>query len=159
MRPDNPFEPGANSGAAHSSLGGLDADDPRSVPYPTMKLRLLLIESPGSALDAMQEYFEVRGYDVLRARDPDEAHAALQKADPVVVVVDLGPGPEANGGLDTIRSARRLRGPRVIALGWSVPAAAREQARDAGAGVVLDRPCRLGEIAEIVERLLGEPEA
>ena len=120
-----------------------------------MTRRMLLVESLDSTLFAMQDYFEGRGFEVLRARSRTEAEAALLQPELTIVLIDvrLANG-ESRGGIDVARSARAQR-PKtpIVLLAWYASPELQEEGRRSGADVVIERPCRLGEIAEIVDRL------
>src|SRR5437016_11550329 len=123
---------------------------------------MLLVASLESTLFAMQDYFESHGFDVIRARNRTEAEAALLQPEIAIVLIELrlekGQG---RGGLDVVRNARLRRpGVPIVLLAWYASPELREEGRRSGADVVIEKPCRLGEIAEIVEQLMSgaEPE-
>ena len=123
--------------------------------------RMLLVESLDSTLFAMQDYFESRGFDVIRARSRSEAEAALLQPEIAIVLIDLRlANGEGRGGIEVVRRARERRpGIPVVLLAWYASSELQEEGRASGADVVIERPCRLGEIAEIVDRLCGDPAA
>ncbi len=122
----------------------------------TVEVRLLVVDDEESILFAVREYFTARGFGVDCAQDVAAAKDLISRSQHAVVIADvrLG-GIDKTQGLDLVRCLRR-RWPlvRVILITAYGSRAIEAEARRLGVEALLDKPVRLGALAEIVETLV-----
>lgn len=121
---------------------------------------LLIIDDEIPLLYMMTSYFVALGYEVVAARDIDEAHELIIDGRYAVVISDLELcDPKQRRGFDLLRQVRRVDSTtRTILLTAYGSPEARREAAEAGVDVVLDKPQPLKKLAETVARLI-EPNA
>ena len=113
--------------------------------------RVLLVEDDRDTREMYSEYLRFSGMDVTQARN---GRGALERAaawPPDVVVTDI-----AMPEMDGLELARRLRGQaatRYVPI-IAVSGQASERAREAGADVVLDKPCEPDRLLHVIEDVL-----
>lgn len=120
-----------------------------------MTLRLLVVDDEESILFPVREYFTARGYDVDCAQDVATAKDLMSRNRYAVVIADVRMGGiDETQGLDLVLYLRE-RWPRVRAILITAyrSRAIEAEARSLGVGALLDKPVRLGALAEIVETL------
>jgi two-component system, NtrC family, response regulator PilR len=119
-------------------------------------LPLLVVDDEESILFPVREYFTARGYDVDCAQDVATAKDLMSRNRYAVVIADvrMGGGIDETQGLDLVLYLRE-RWPRVRAILITAyrSRAIEAEARSLGVGALLDKPVRLGALAEIVETL------
>lgn len=122
------------------------SDDP---PAP----RVLLVEDDRDTRDMYSHYLRYSGLDVTAAESARVALERVERARPDVVVTDI-----AMPGMDGIELARRLRARSqtqdvpIIAVSGQVSPGAHE----AGATVVLEKPCAPETLLHVIESVLKQ---
>ncbi len=117
-------------------------------------LKVLVVEDDDGLRRAIREVFLMRGFAVNTARDGADAVGLAQQERYDVVVSDIRlPGID---GIAVTRRVTRLEdAPRVVLMtaypSWKVY----EEAREAGAERVINKPVSLGKLASLVENLAG----
>lgn len=97
------------------------------------------------------------GYELVEARDGDEALALARAHHPDVILLDLMmPGRRGLDVLAELRADPAFAATRVVVLTARTQAADREAAAAAGATRFLAKPFSPRELAELVERLLED---
>jgi DNA-binding response OmpR family regulator len=122
--------------------------------------RLLLVDADAGLRFAVADYFRRVGARVDEAASAAEAEAWLARGgyDAVVTDLQLSAGDEAEG----IALARRIRivAPATAVCMLTVPRAPHlMEAAEAVASVVLTRPRKLADLAQVVFALLHDPAA
>jgi two-component system cell cycle response regulator DivK len=117
---------------------------------------LLLVDDFEDGLDMYREYLTYRGYQVVVARDGEEAIAQAQRHRPDLILLDLRM--PSMTGTDVMRVLRAdpsfLRVP-IIALTAHALEAERVAALAAGFDGLIAKPCLPDELAAAVERILA----
>jgi len=119
--------------------------------------KILVIDDEEPILFAMKEYFEVFGFSVDGAREPEEAEALLSHVRYGVVIADLRlSGINGNEGLEIVRYARdRCPETRILVLtAYGSPDIEKEAYR-CGADCFVHKPVPLPDLAQIVFGLVG----
>jgi DNA-binding response OmpR family regulator len=121
-----------------------------------MTSRLLLIDDDRTIRFAVSRYFVSKGYEIDCAGDEREARANLAAHTYDLVISDLRlSGLHATEGLDLLTDIRRdSPTTRTILLTAYRTPEIDEQASAAGADVILQKPRRLPELAQVVGALL-----
>ena len=95
------------------------------------------------------------GFDVLEARDGNEALALARKRPPVVAVIDVGmPGLDGLELTARIRADESLRGTLVVLLTARVQEADVRRGLDAGADMYIRKPFSPAKLSASVRELL-----
>ena len=125
----------------------------------SVRRRLLILEDEESILKPMVRYFSTSGWEVVAAREPEEAEALFEHARFDVVVLDLGLTGFGREGLSVLGSlrAREPHLPVVVLSGYLTPEVEAE-ARRLGADAVLQKPYPLLGLAQVIEGLAGPAE-
>lgn len=98
------------------------------------------------------------GYDLVEARDGDEALALARDTKPDLVLLDMMmPGRSGLDVLAELRADPELAETRVVMLTARTQAADREAAAEAGADHFLTKPFSPLQLAALVEDMLSEP--
>jgi CheY-like chemotaxis protein len=113
--------------------------------------RVLLVEDDRDTREMYCEYLSFSGMDVTEARNGRGAleHAATERPD--VVVTDIAM-PEMDG-LELSRRLRAQETTRNVPI-IAVSGQATDSARQAGADVVLDKPCEPDRLLHVIEGVL-----
>lgn len=117
---------------------------------------VLLVDDAAEAREMYAEYLEHAGYRVTQAADGDHALWKVASTLPDVIVMDL-----AMPILDGWEATRKLRThPRtkhipVVVLTGDGSEASTQRAHDAGANVVLVKPCTPDVLDAVIRRMLG----
>jgi CheY-like chemotaxis protein len=115
--------------------------------------RALVVDDNLDAADSLAELLRDEGADVETAHDGDEALAIARRAEPHLVLLDIGL-PRRNG-YEVAREIRQLpwgSGSVIIAMtGWGQPTD-RARSREAGFDHHLVKPVSLDTILELVDR-------
>lgn len=115
---------------------------------------VLLVEDDRDTREMYSEFLSHRG---LRVTEAPSARSALESAQtqrPDVIVTDL-----AMPGMDGLELSRRLRSAEptrnvpIIAVSGN----ASERAREAGADVVLEKPCMPEQLLHVIRDVLDKP--
>jgi CheY-like chemotaxis protein len=114
--------------------------------------RVLLVEDDPDTREMYSEYLSYAGLDVTKASTGRRALQSIRQRAPDVVVTDI-----AMPEMDGLELSRRLRSEAptrdvpIIAVSGQ---GATEHARQAGADVVLDKPCELDTLLQTIEHVL-----
>jgi CheY-like chemotaxis protein len=116
---------------------------------------VLLVDDAEDARDMYAEFFSSVGLRVAVAVDGDHALWKVVSLKPQVIVMDLAlPVIDGWAAIREIKRHPKTKHIPVIALTGHVTPSARERAEDAGADVVLTKPCRPNELLLVVKHLL-----
>ena len=120
--------------------------------------KILIVDDEPAVLFSMQDYFTLLGYDVVCAKDVNEAESLLCEGAYAFVIADL----RLNGkedGLDVIRIARdRSPAVKLVLLTAYGSFELETRARKVGVDVCLYKPQPLKHIADILRTLAGAVE-
>jgi DNA-binding response OmpR family regulator len=119
--------------------------------------RVLILDDEEPILFAMQQYFEVFGFEVDTTREAEEAEALLDHIHYGAVIADLRlSGIGGNEGLRVVRYAReRCPKARIIVLTAYGSPEVEGEAHRLGADCFVHKPIPLPDIAQIVLGLLA----
>ena len=118
------------------------------------KPHVLLVEDDRDTREMYSEYLSYSGLTVTEAATGRRALESIQIQMPDVVVTDI-----AMPEMDGLELSRRLRAQAstmdmpIIAVSGQ----ASERAREAGANVVLDKPCEPDTLLHVIEGVLKSP--
>ncbi|MGC4080529.1 MAG: response regulator [Vicinamibacterales bacterium] len=118
--------------------------------------RVLIVDDYLDALDVWSLYLRSMGYEVLTAKNGDEAIAQATTASPDIIVLDLDlPGKSGIEVAGVLRSQLNTRDiPLVAATGHS-HSAQLDLARKAGFDAVVVKPCDPDRLLSELQRLLS----
>jgi CheY-like chemotaxis protein/rubrerythrin len=127
---------------------------PRWEPAPASRRRILIVDDDLDMVDTCARILRLSGHHCLTATSGRAALALLQSHRPDLILADLRM-PEMDG-LALLTHARRVapRVPVVIFTGYGSTETAR-QAREAGAAAYLEKPFGVGELRDVVARMLS----
>jgi two-component system, cell cycle response regulator DivK len=114
---------------------------------------VLLVEDDPDTREMYAEYLSYSGCTVTAAASARGALASLTDDRPDVVVTDI-----AMPGMDGLELSRRLRAnhqTRDIPI-IAVSGQASDRAREAGANIVLDKPCEPDTLLHVIEGVLNK---
>ena len=120
-----------------------------------MGRRILIIDDEESLLFAFKSYFENEGYQVVCAREREEAEALLVHDNFDIIIIDLGlTGVHGKEGFELIKTAKKYS-PVASVLLMTANATKRieEESYRLGAKAFLQKPMALKEIADVVSQL------
>lgn len=118
--------------------------------------RILVIDDEFSIRRFLRISLSSQGYDMIEAADAAAGLDQLQRAQPDLVVLDLGlPGTDGRSVLDAIR--RRSATLPVIILSVRADEGGKVDALDAGANDYVTKPFGLPELLARIRRLLRSP--
>jgi CheY-like chemotaxis protein len=115
--------------------------------------KILIIDDDVTALDIVDFLFEDKGFEVIRRTDGISALDCLTQVSPDIILIDLMM-PEMNGQ-ECIRQLRSkgIKTPVVAFTALDDPEVHKE-ASDAGANLVLTKPCKPAVLVKHIESLL-----
>lgn len=118
---------------------------------------VLIVDDAEDTRELYAEPFERAGFRVAQAVDGDHALWKVRSTPPDVVVMDLAM-PVLDGWAATreIKSSPKTKHIVVIALSGQATESELERAREAGADLVLTKPCAPDALLQIVQRALGQ---
>jgi CheY-like chemotaxis protein len=118
---------------------------------------LLLVEDFEELYELYSDFLAGAGYSVEGSDNGVEAVALARRRLPSLILMDLGL-PKMNGwdAIRRLKSDEETRHIPIVALTGHVRARFAERAREAGADVVLLKPCPLNQLLGEIERLLGQ---
>ncbi len=120
--------------------------------------RILVCDNEDVLRDLVRASLGGNGYDLVEARDGDEALALARDTKPDLVLLDMMmPGRSGLDVLAELRADPELAETRVVMLTARTQAADREAAAEAGADRFLTKPFSPLELAALVEDMLVEP--
>ncbi len=140
-------------------------DDPRSweaqeglgIPENPDGRRILVVEDNAPIREVLVTTLRLSGYRVASAEDGTVAMDVARAWKPELVLMDLMlPGADGWELTSAIRTDPNLSNPPVIVLSARVREADRQRAFDAGAVHFLPKPCRAGDLLEVIRTFLTE---
>jgi len=121
--------------------------------YVKEKARILLVEDNEANLLMTQDYLESYGYQVIPARDGDEALTMMDENPPDLVLMDIQmPGMDGFEVLRRIRLQPRFASVPIIALTALAMPGDRERCLEAGANEYLSKPVELKFLLYAIEK-------
>jgi DNA-binding response OmpR family regulator len=118
--------------------------------------RILMVDDEVAILKPVMSYFLGLGYEVVGAREPEEAEALLEHEIFDLIILDLGLTRFGTEGLAVVRSIREQdQGTPIMVLSAHAGAEIEEEALRAGADCVLRKPQPLAHLAQVVFELIG----
>lgn len=119
--------------------------------------RLLLLDDEETILFAFRNYFTRCGFDVVCARELEEAEALVTYVEFDLVIADVClTAPGSTEGLEFIRYVRSVSPrARLIVITGHDGMGVRAEALRRGADAFVAKPRPLGEIAKIAAELMG----
>ena len=117
---------------------------------------LLLVEDFEELYELYSDFLAGAGYAVEGSDNGVDAVAVARRRLPSLILMDLGL-PRMNGweAIRRLKSEEQTRHIPIIALTGHVQRRFADRAREAGADVVLLKPCPLNQLLGEIERLLG----
>ncbi|MCP4867748.1 MAG: response regulator [Proteobacteria bacterium] len=140
-------------------------EDPRSweaqeglgIPENPDGRRILVVEDDAPIREVLVTTLRLSGYRVASAEDGTVALDVARAYKPELILMDLMlPGADGWELTQEIRSDPLLGAPPVIVLSARVREADRQRAFDAGAVHFLPKPCRAGDLLEVIRTFLTE---
>ena len=120
--------------------------------------RILVCDNEDVLRDLVRASLGGNGYDLVEARDGDEALALARDTKPDLVLLDMMmPGRSGLDVLAELRADPELAETRVVMLTARTQAADREAAAEAGADRFLTKPFSPLQLMALVEDMLAEP--
>ena len=120
----------------------------------TSQKTILLVDDDDTILELLAITFELKGFNVLKARDGGDARDRLSKVEVDIILIDLlMPVMDGRKFLEWLRKERKTSEP-VAVLTSIVGKDAEHTILEAGANVVLRKPIRPDEILKVVSQLL-----
>ena len=124
---------------------------------------ILLVDDFEDGLDMYQEYLTFRGYQVVVARNGEEAILQARLHRPAVILLDLRmPGMTGTDVMKVLRSDPSFQRVPIIALTARALVGERIAALAAGFDELIPKPCLPDQLALAIERILAttwEPQA
>jgi CheY-like chemotaxis protein len=121
------------------------------------RLKILLVEDDDDVRALYSYMLAAAGYRVKAVRNGLEAFAEIQINRPDVIVTDiLMPGVNGVDLIAAVRSNDEFADLPVVAI-TSCGESIREEARTAGATVVIDKPTEIARMREVIEDALSRP--
>ena len=117
---------------------------------------ILLVDDFEDGLEMYEEYLTYRGFQVVVARNGEEAVAQTRLHRPDVVLLDLRmPGMTGTEAMRVLRADPSFVSTLIIALTAHALDDERRLALSAGFDAVIAKPCLPDELVAEIERLLG----
>jgi len=118
--------------------------------------RLLILDDDIVVISALSRYFAIQGYEVVSARERDEAQSLLEREAIDLAVLDVSLTPAGREGLELL-STIRASNPwlPVVIFSGGVNQDLESEARRLGADAVLGKR-QLGELSRVVHDLLAK---
>jgi CheY-like chemotaxis protein len=124
-----------------------------------MKTRsILLVDDFEDGLEMYQEYLTYRGYQVVVARNGEDAIVQARLYRPDVILLDIRmPGMTGIDALRVLRSDPSFQDIPIVALTAHALEGERIAALRAGFDDLIPKPCLPDQLAHAVERMLATP--
>jgi DNA-binding response OmpR family regulator len=120
------------------------------------KVLVLLVDDDRVVRELVAVMLTRDGYQVVTAKDIEEAESHMRVCSPDVVIADFQLGNAS--GLDLLRTVRaRSRDTKLLLISGSTKGDIDAIARSAGANGGLVKPFRVDELKETLERMLASP--
>jgi two-component system, cell cycle response regulator DivK len=121
-----------------------------------MKQRVLVVEDNAANRELLSDWLEARGFEVVCAENLDQAHAALAKDPPALVLLDVKLGAEDGLSLAPwIRLQPQLLHVPVIAVTAHAMVTDHERVLDAGCDACVSKPIDFQRFREQLDRYLA----
>ena len=105
---------------------------------------ILVVDDLPDLIDLYTDYFGAQGFEVVAARDGEEALEAARQRTPVVIIMDLGmPNLDGCNATRALKRRPETRGVPIIVVTANVAAIHVNDAWSAGADAVLSKPLEL----------------
>ena len=119
-----------------------------------LQTKVLLVEDEGIIRMTMAEFLEDEGYDVMEARDGDEAVRLLNEPNHFHILFTDVQMPGSQDGVDVAIHARRLQPqlPVLVVSGYAATLMTRLSVLDPAARF-LAKPYKLGDVADTLREL------
>jgi CheY-like chemotaxis protein len=119
--------------------------------------KVLIAEDNAVNRELLRELLEARGYDVVEACDGQEALAVIERAEPDILLLDIGmPVLDGFGVVRALRENPRLAMLPAVAVTAYAMQGDREKILSSGFDGYLSKPVDARVLAEELERLLGK---
>ena len=119
---------------------------------------ILLVDDFEDGLEMYQEYLAYRGFDVIVARNGEEAIAQARVHRPDAILLDLRmPGMTGTDAMCVLRGDPSFVNTPIVALTAHALDGERRLALNAGFDAVITKPCLPDELVAAVERILSKP--
>ena len=117
---------------------------------------VLVAEDNDYTLDTVSDYLEAKGYEVVVARNGEEAIARAREERPDVILMDVQmPVMDGEEAIRHIRADADLVGIPIIALTALALPDDRDRCLEAGATVHLSKPIGMKKVVQVIEEQLG----
>jgi CheY-like chemotaxis protein/anti-sigma regulatory factor (Ser/Thr protein kinase) len=129
--------------------------EPDQTPSLRPKALILIVEDNDANLETMTGYLKSRGYDLLEARDGQQAISIAQTDCPDIILMDIQmPGMDGFEATRHIRQIPACAAIPIIALTALAMPRDRQKCLDAGATHYVTKPVKLGQLVLTIESLL-----
>lgn len=116
------------------------------------EISVMVVDDDPNALDIVRTFLESKGYRVTTARDGNEALAQLEKARPIIVLLDvMMPGMDGWEVARVIKNHPDFATTRVVMLTARSDFADKHEGLRAGADDYIVKPIQLRELGERIE--------
>ena len=123
-----------------------------------MGYSILLVDDFEDGLDMYQEYLTYRGYDVIVARNGQEAIVQARAHRPNVILLDLRmPVMTGTDAMRVLRTDPSFQYVPIVALTAHALDGERNDALTAGFDELISKPCLPDQLAFAIERILAAP--
>ena len=118
-------------------------------------MKLLLVEDTEDNRFMMRRLLEMEGYEVVEARNGEEAVTVAQEENPSLVLMDLSlPIIDGLAATRLIRKIPALQKTPIIAVSAHDTADFQAEAIEAGCNSYITKPIDFGELDQMIKRLL-----
>ena len=143
----------------HGQRGWLEVTEhglqPAAAPA-TRATRILVAEDNQANIDVLEDYLRSKGFEVLVARNGDEALERAHEAAPALILMDIQmPGMDGLEAIRRLRANAQLHAIPIIALTALAMPGDRERCLAAGADDYLTKPVDLRALRAAIEMLLA----
>lgn len=120
-----------------------------------MGRRILIVDDEESLLFAFTSYFEAEGFQMVCAREREEAEALLVHDHFDIVIIDLGlTGVHGKEGFELIKAAKEYSpDASVLLMTANATKSIEAESYRLGAKAFLQKPIALKEIADVISQL------
>jgi DNA-binding response OmpR family regulator len=131
---------------------GAFAQDLRRTVALMADMTVLVVDDDPNALDIVRTFLEAKGYDVVTAKDGNEALGLLEEVEPALVLLDvMMPGMDGWEVARVIKNHPGFSRTRVVMLTARSDFADKHEGLRAGADDYIVKPIQLRELGERVE--------
>ncbi len=138
--------------------GAEPAPQPAAAPA-TRATRILVAEDNQANIDVLQDYLRSKGFEVLVARNGDEALERAHEAAPALILMDIQmPGMDGLEAIRRLRANAQLHAIPIIALTALAMPGDRQRCLAAGADEYMTKPVNLRALQALIELHLRRSE-